>query len=214
MLKYKNANEAYVGTLKLIEEKGIDHGNTIAIYDHGFLIENAMQNEITDESRKWSKSYAEKEWQWYLSKNPSAIEISKSAKIWKNHMDDLGNVNSNYGCQINRSDQLENVIDKLILDKLTRQAWLTIYDAKDIKKSPFTSNGFEKDTPCTIAIGFQFYNEQLNMSVLMRSNDIKFGFCNDQYCFSKLFELVCLKTNLPIGTYYHYSSNFHKYKNI
>jgi thymidylate synthase len=45
----------------------------------------------------------------------------------------------------------------------------------------------------------------------MRSNDIWFGFCNDQYCFSKIHELVCLETGLDIGEYYHYAANMHLY---
>jgi thymidylate synthase len=45
----------------------------------------------------------------------------------------------------------------------------------------------------------------------MRSNDLWFGFCNDQYCFSKLQELIALKLNLEIGWYYHFANNLHLY---
>ena len=34
------------------------------------------------------------------------------------------------------------------------------------------------------------------MCVVMRSNDLWFGFCNDQYCFSKLQELVADTTGI------------------
>jgi thymidylate synthase len=210
-LIYKNANQAFEETLNLITTKGEIFENTLALFNHGFLIENPLDNKITNEYRAWNENYADFEYDWYNSKNPSAIEISKRAKIWKNHMDSLGNVNSNYGAQLNRNYQLDNIIDQIKRKPSTRHAWLTIYDAKDIKDSPFTNNGFEKDTPCTLNIGFQYYNNKLNMTVLMRSNDIWFGFCNDQYCFSKIFQEVCEKTNLEMGSYYHFSSNIHLY---
>jgi thymidylate synthase len=211
MIVYQNANDAYVNTLEKINKYGTVFNNTQALFNHGFCILNPLDNLITDTNRKWSKSYADLEWDWYLSKDPNVYNLAKTAKLWLKHCDTNGNVNSNYGAQINRSNQIDYIINKLRLDRNTRQAWLTIYDCKDFNDSPFTCNGFEKDTPCTLNIGFQYYNDELNMTVLMRSNDIKFGFCNDQYCFSKLLEYVAKELDFKIGTYYHYSANMHNY---
>jgi thymidylate synthase len=206
-----NANEAFEYTLKLLKETKIKHDNTYALFNYGFTIKNPLDNKITNQERLWNKIYAEREWNWYLSKNPNVLELAKKAKIWLNHMDSFGNVNSNYGAQINRNNQLDIIIEQIKRKQSNRHAWLTIYDGKEKKSSPYTNNGYEKDTPCTLNIGFQFYNNKLNMSVLMRSNDIWFGFCNDQYCFSKIHELVCLETGLDIGEYYHYAANMHLY---
>jgi len=49
------------------------------------------------------------------------------------------------------------------------------------------------------------------MCVVMRSNDLWYGFCNDQYCFSKLMELVSKRIGIEIGYYYHFVQNFHLY---
>ena len=55
------------------------------------------------------------------------------------------------------------------------------------------------------------------MCVVMRSNDLWYGFCNDQYCFSRMQEMVCneLNTEIPadieLGTYYHFAHNMHLY---
>ena len=49
------------------------------------------------------------------------------------------------------------------------------------------------------------------MCVVMRSNDLWYGFCNDQYCFSKLQELVSKRTEYEMGTYYHFAHNLHLY---
>ena len=50
------------------------------------------------------------------------------------------------------------------------------------------------------------------MTVLMRSNDLWFGFCNDAYCFLKLHEMVCKTLNVNQGFYTHYAANLHIYK--
>lgn len=46
----------------------------------------------------------------------------------------------------------------------------------------------------------------------MRSNDLWFGFCNDQYCFSKLQEMVSKRLNIGIGWYYHFANDLHLYE--
>ena len=99
--------------------------------------------------------------------------------------DDDGNVNSNYGWQWQRKRQLNQMILKLKLDKDTRQAAISIYDGKEHDK-------YSTDTPCTYAVQFTILNNKLNMCVTMRSNDLWYGFCNDQYCFSMLQQLVAL----------------------
>jgi thymidylate synthase len=52
------------------------------------------------------------------------------------------------------------------------------------------------------------------MTVNMRSNDLWFGFCNDQYCFSKLQEMVAKDLDINVGWYYHFSSNMHLYNDF
>ena len=52
----------------------------------------------------------------------------------------------------------------------------------------------------------------LNMCVTMRSNDLWFGFCNDQYCFSELQKIVAEETDYDIGNYYHFAHNLHLYE--
>ena len=131
----------------------------------------------------------------------------KVPEIWKRMANDEGYVNSNYGYQWQRNDQLDKVIELLKSNPRTRQATISIYDGKEIDK-------YEFDTPCTYAIQFTIQAQHLNMCVTMRSNDLWYGFCNDQYCFSKLQELVAVETGLLIGNYYHFAHNLHLYDNI
>ena len=170
----------------------------------GFTIHNPLQNAIHSGYRKWSPTYAEREWNWYLSGDPNAEEIAKKAPIWYKMMDHNGDVRSNYGWQWERNHQLDKVIQMLQDNPETRQATISIYDGKEI-------DSYRNDTPCTYAVNFSRINGKLNMAVLMRSNDLWFGFCNDQYCFSKLQELVAERVGVEVGTYYHHATNLHVY---
>ena len=102
-------------------------------------------------------------------------------------------------------NQLDKVITMLRRNPNTRQAAISIYDGKEIYM-------YETDTPCTYAVQFTVVNDMLNMCVTMRSNDLWFGFCNDQYCFSELQKKVAEETNYEIGSYYHFAHNFHLYE--
>lgn len=201
---FTTANEAFEHYYEILNNNGKIINNTKTLFNIGFYINNPINNIISCKYRNWKHDYAEYEWQWYLSGNPNAKEISNKASIWKKHMDKDGNVRSNYGWQWNRYNQIDKITNKLKKDINTRQAVLSIYDGKEIET-------YEFDTPCTLTIHFQIINNELCMTVNMRSNDIWFGFCNDQYCFSKLQEMIANKLNIKIGWYYHFSSNFHLY---
>jgi len=206
-MKYINAQQAFDHLYDSINDNGLEENGTKVFYNHGFYIMKPLDNKIKLNYRNWNEDYAEYEWQWYLSGNPNGEEISKRAKIWKNHMDKDGNIRSNYGWQWLRKSQLDRVIDKLHADKNTRQAVISIYDGKEI-------DTYQYDTPCTLSLHFQIVDNQLCMTVNMRSNDLWFGFCNDQYCFSKLQGLVAEKLGIEVGWYYHFASNLHLYNNF
>ena len=205
---FYNANEAFEYFYKTISKHGIKFADTKALFNIGFTIHKPMLNNIITEKRKWSKEYAEAEWQWYLSGDPNINKLGeiygKIPGIWKRMADNKGNVNSNYGWQWQRDKQLAKVISLLKREKYTRQATISIYDGKEIDK-------YTNDTPCTYAVQFTIVDNRLNMCVTMRSNDLWYGFCNDQYCFSKLQELVAKEINMDIGSYYHFAHNLHIY---
>jgi len=201
---FKNANDAFSFLYDKINQKGIEIDNTKSLLNIGFNILNPLDNKIKQDWRKWKEDYAEYEWQWYLSGNPSAKDIAKKAKIWYTCMDELGNVNSNYGYHWRQNNQLQYVVDELKQNPNSRRASISIYNAKE-------RHNFNNDTPCTYAINFSILDKRLNMSVLMRSNDLWFGFCNDQYCFSKLQEKIANELNKEVGYYYHFAQNLHLY---
>ena len=207
--KFRNADEAFQYWYQCIEHYGVDFAGTKALFNIGFEIEVPGANTIHQKFRKWNLDYAEAEWQWYLSGDPHINTLGKIygkvPKIWTKMANKLGLVNSNYGAQWERREQLDKVIKMLRRDPNTRQAAISIYDGKEMDQ-------YDYDTPCTYAIQFTVVDNRLNMCVTMRSNDLWFGFCNDQYCFSQLQKLVADETDYDIGSYYHFAHNLHLYE--
>ena len=207
-LTFKNASEAFDFYYGTIPYQGVDFAGTKAMFNQGFTIEKPWERMIDNEKREFNMEYAEAEWQWYLSGNRSIIKLGdiygKIPKIWQRMANPEGEVNSNYGWQWERKYQLDKVVAQLKADPNTRQAAISIYDGKEIKD-------YKYDTPCTYAVQFTVIKYRLNMCVVMRSNDLWYGFCNDQYQFSKLQEMVSKRTGYDIGTYYHFAHNLHIY---
>ena len=205
---FRNANEAYEYIHDRILQDGVDFANTKALFNVGFYITNPLDNKIINRERNWKQEYAEAEWQWYLSGDNHIKTLGdiygKVPEIWKRMADDRGYVNSNYGWQWQRQEQLEKIIYMLKKNPDTRQACVSIYDGKEFDE-------YSHDTPCTYAVQFTIVHGRLDMCVTMRSNDLWFGFCNDQYCFSKLQEMVSKRLNVEPGVYYHFAHNMHLY---
>ena len=201
---FENANQAFEYYYPLILTEGKDFNSTKAMFNVSFEMLHPDQNHISSPWRKWNPDYAEQEWQWYLSADPNATSMAKKARIWAGMMDENGCVNSNYGYQWNRNGQLAKVVRMLAENPNTRKAGISLYDGKEMDQ-------YAKDTVCTYAVHFTVWKDRLNMSVLMRSNDLVFGFCNDQYCFSKLQMTVAHHLGIELGTYNHFAVNLHIY---
>ena len=210
MLKFNTANEAFHKLYDMIIKDGVDFAGTKALFNVGFEIEYPALNSISDSKvkRNWSIEYAYAEWRWYMSGDRNIAKLGelygKVPQIWQRMADADGNVNSNYGWQWERTSQLDIVIQMLKDNPETRQAAISIYDGKEI-------SDYTNDTPCTYAVQFTILENKLNMSVVMRSNDLWYGFCNDQYQFSSLQMLVAQRLDIPVGIYYHFAHNLHLY---
>ena len=207
---FKTANDAFHDLYWRIVRDGVDFAGTKTLFNVGFEIQHPAANAIVDSKvkRNWSLEYANAEWRWYLSGDRNIKKLGelygKVPQIWERMADVDGNVNSNYGWQWERTSQLDIVIQMLKDNPETRQAAISIYDGKEI-------SDYTNDTPCTYAVQFTVLNHKLNMSVVMRSNDLWYGFCNDQYQFSNLQMLVANETGYDVGTYYHFAHNLHLY---
>ena len=207
---FRNANEAYEYIHDRILQDGVEFGDTKALFNVGFYITDPKDRKIINKERGWKEDYAEAEWQWYLSGDPNIEALGdiygKIPEIWKRMANPDGKVNSNYGYQWDRNGQLDRIIQMLQDNPDNRQCAISIYDGKEI-------DDYKYDTPCTYAVQFTILHGRLDMCVTMRSNDLWYGFCNDQYQFSKLQEMVSKRLNIETGVYYHFAHNMHLYNN-
>ena len=212
MHKFRTANDAYEYLHDRIIQDGVDFAGTKALFNVGVYITDSQDNKIINRERNWKEDYAEAEWQWYLSGDRNIAKLGdlygKVPEIWKRMADRQGNVNSNYGYQwqrgYNHTSQLDYIVELLKENPETRQACISIYDGKE-------HPDYKTDTPCTYAVQFTILHDRLDMCVVMRSNDLWYGFCNDQYCFSKLQKMVSDELNIEPGVYYHFAHNMHLY---
>ena len=133
--KFRNANAAYEYLHDKIIREGIDFAGTKALFNVGFYITDPMDNKIINRERNWKPEYAEAEWKWYLSEDNSIGKLGEIygtiPQIWYKMADAAGKVNSNYGWQWGRNNQIDYIVDLLKNNKDTRQAAISIYDAKE-----------------------------------------------------------------------------------
>lgn len=186
------------------------------LLNYSIVLDNPRNRIVTFPGRKTSMTYLLGEFIWYLSGSPSVQDINMYSKFWNAIANDDGSVNSNYGTRIFGHSKLypynqwNKVKELLTKDKDTRQAVIRINHAEDYTYS-------NKDVPCTLTLQFFIRNDKLNLIVNMRSNDIWRGFCNDQFQFTMLQELMMLEMrsvypNLQLGKYYHNAASMHLYE--
>ena len=204
-MKYKNATQAFEMLYKEIMTYGEDFAGTKTVFNKSFSLSHPEDMVVTTGQRKFNKDYAEYEWQWYLSGNRDASEISERAKIWKNMMvPGTTEVNSNYGYFWNKNNQYSNMIEELKKNKESRRAIMVHYDPNELDR-------YKYDTPCNLVLNFYIFKDKLHLTVFARSIDLVFGFCNDQYTFAKLMQRVSEELNTPVGEMHWHVTNLHEY---
>jgi len=131
-------------------------------------------------SRGLSYKFMAAEAFWILDGDDRVISIAPYNSRIKDFSDDGRLFFGAYGPKIKA--QLPYVVEKLLIDRDSRQAGLTIW-----RESPPET----KDVPCTVAIFFNIRDSKLNANVFMRSSDVWLGVPYDVFNFSMLSHLVC-----------------------
>ena len=202
---YKNATDAFELLFSDINANGESFAGTKAKFNVSFTLQDVSNKTVTTPQRKFNEDYAEYEWNWYLKGDRDASEISERAKIWKKMMvEGTTEVNSNYGYFWNKNYQLSRVIQELKINKETRRAIVVHYDINELDR-------YKHDTPCNDVLNFYIKDDKLHLTVFARSIDLVFGFCNDQYTFAKLMEMVAFQLDIPVGEMTWMITNLHIY---
>lgn len=199
----------------IIEQRGqlVKHVRDVAI------VMNANVPPITNfRARNLNLDYAKQEWLWYLRADKMDASIMDHASMWQKLQQSDGSFYSNYGQYLFRQpgdeeladSQFDYVIKTLMEDPGSRRASMVLLARDHL----FPEN---TDVVCTYAISFSIENGYLEMTVMMRSNDVVFGFTNDAFAFWNLYMFVytILKEGMPnlqVGSYTHFANSMHVYE--
>jgi thymidylate synthase len=202
----KEVNKVYLDLLKRLV-KAPQVGNTREINNVKVVFKNDYSPTIMFAERNLSRSYTIGELVWYLTGSNNMKRIAKFSNFWANISDDGKTSNSAYGYLIHKKynfDQLQQVVEILKADPLSRRATINLNYAH---KNKFQT----KDEICTLALQFMIRNGKLNMTSMMRSNDIWFGFPYDILYFKLLQFMISTQLNMPVGSHTHFVNSMHLY---
>lgn len=204
-MNYSTAGDAFENIFKKIIQNGSDRPDgTRAIYNKSFTVLDVTKYKSFPEWRNFNLEYAELEWKWYKSGDRNPEMVVKKAKLWKQMVDEHGLVNSNYGAWWMRNNQLDFAIELLRKDKGSRRSIVVHY-------SPDEIHSYGKDTPCNLVMNFFVEQDTLYLTVFARSIDLVYGFCNDQFIFSRLMIEVAQHLDLELGAFHYFITNLHVY---
>jgi len=227
MEMYTTPSEAYLGTLHALlaqppckaKPRGRAMRSEIRPYAFTVVKPSAQPIETKDEERnKIITDYTAKEFVLYNSGADSAEYFALASKFWGKIGNPDGTVNSSYGkllffdksvgnlkFQSERVTPWEFAKQKLCEDRDTRQAIL-FFSRPDLQ---YTGN---KDVICTMHGLFSVSDrDQLDLTIVMRSNDAMFGLVYDMPWFCSLIYRMSLETGIAPGRYTHFAHNMHLY---
>lgn len=172
---------------------------------------NPLRCMMTLKHRKVNYRFMAAELVWILSGDESPW-ICDYLKAWSTFLDVDVDGNKKlmgaYGPRLRKIfkvDQLKYVIDTLKKDPFSRQAIMTI-------SNPEIDHKGWKDYPCTQSFQFQIRDNELNMTVVMRSNDIYKGATYDWFNFAAIQCIIASILKVKPGAYFHCANNLHMYE--
>lgn len=146
---------------------------------------------------------------WMLAGRNDVEFLKFFNKAIKQFSDDGITHHGAYGYRLRKQqgfDQIQRCIDLLKTENETRRAVLQMWDAKlDLAAN-------SKDIPCNDLIFLKIRNNQLNMTVCCRSNDMVWGaYGANAVHFSMIQEYIADKVGVELGSYTQMSDSFHVY---
>ena len=159
------------------------------------IVINPMFPFTTFLHRNYLVDYFKHEMLWKLTANKYDKSIQQYARMWKEIINPDNTYNSNYGQYWFGPSgyNIWDAVSELLRDPESRKAVIPMYNVSHT--APHVV-----DTVCTEAVGFRVRNNELHMSVHMRSSDAIFGLSTDIPTFACLYRLVLglLQPNIPL----------------
>lgn len=146
---------------------------------------------------------------WILSGTKDTKWLSAHTKIWDAFKEEDGTVGAAYGYRIRQSfgvDQLDEVVQKLSDDPSTRHGVVQIWDASEdltVKR---------KNVPCPVMFTVGVSHGQLNLHLVLRSNDMVLGHPTDVAGFALMAHMLAQRLGVMVGVLTVSISNAHVYE--
>lgn len=196
---------------KTMQDKNIEDDPNYATKElqfYSYRVLNPRLEDIDTPTPEWAKA----EWEERkagIEGNPvnpgEAYKLRDS--VWNEFLHE-GKFAYSYSDQFAQDNQVQNVIEALKKDPMTRQANIAMWDTEDSK----WLGSAKKRVPCSLNWLFQYRFGKLNMEYNMRSCDFATHFKNDVYEAFSLQKYVAEKTGLPVGDFIHHIASFHVYQ--
>lgn len=222
---YDSVSAAYLGTLEDVllnpTYKTAPRGLPIREkVDYMFHVLNPTSDPIVTldtERNAVIADYTAKEVELYNSCSNRVEDFAKASKFWEKIANGDGTINSAYGYLIWKNPSCHGTLtpwewakQSLIVDKDSRQAFMRF----SLPEHQYFGN---KDQTCTMHANFLIREDKLNLTVVMRSNDLWLGLTYDLPWFCSLIDKMVdeLKIHYPTltkGTYTHLAHSSHIYE--
>lgn len=150
--------------------------------------------------RRMNPAFAFVEWLMIMTGDDAVDRIAFYASNMRQFSTDGVHVDGAYGPRV--APHITRLVDTLRADHDSRQAAITILTPDDLGKP---------NVPCTIGIQARIVEGKLDFMTFMRSNDAIWGFTYDAFCWTMLQEWVAGELNIPIGSYWHFTTSLHVY---
>lgn len=211
----KTANEAWEKVMDFIDKStkkpAVESRYApVTWQDTNVIIEisDPTRNIVDSPLRNLNMRYAVGELLWYLSGSNNLKDIRQFSSFWDKLSPDGKTITSAYGYKIfkkggKQSTQFENLIKELEKDRHSRRAVIMLHNEEETN---------DKDHPCTLSLQFQIVDNKLEMTTVMRSNDLWMGFPYDVFFFTSLQIIVSMILGVELGKYTHFVGNLHLYE--
>lgn len=204
--EFENINSMWSYIASSVLDKGCKVDGTLELSNIMVRLNNINENVLTTR-HKFSLLYYLGESVWYGSGANDVDFISRFGKIWEKLTDDGVTNNSAYGHILKNKhgfNQIEKMIELLKVHPESRRAVMNINTPRE--------NVIEtKDEFCTIALQLLVRDGKLNMTGIMRSNDLWSGTPYDIFYFTEIQKYIANQLGLEYGTYTHCVTSLHIY---
>lgn len=209
LVRVSNNHDGYLEVINTLFEKGVKqesrNGTTLEVQDLMIEVANPLEMAPNGVRPGYAVSIG---WVEGLQLIAGITDSALTAQVQPNFRAFMEHEDARfwgaYGPRLR--DQLPIIVGRLAADPDTRQAVTTLWDPK------YDAAGGKKDHPCTTAFVFQIRDGKLNMSTLMRSNDLFHGWPYDSQQFAMLQLTMAGVLEVPVGTYTHHAVSAHLYE--